>query len=178
MTACTWNWSEQKEYERTEKGQCEAVIQIWFRVYLLQLLHAHGVDRYLTSGTFFPLHGLLLQKITSELLHCDADELLSHSCFLGDCLKLWGVVGGKKDGLWTNDSAKCLTTGGAMTHQGSSDAVLFTNVTEVSRATGLEPDVVSKLGVVLQRKQTAQQNITKFLQRFNLPSRFLSQIRI
>lgn len=40
----------------------------------------------------------------------------------------------------------------ALTHQGPGHAVLFSNVTEVSRTTGLKPDVVSELGIFLQQR--------------------------
>lgn len=40
-----------------------------------------------------------------------------------------------------------------MTHQRLSDAVLLSNITEVSRDTGLKPDVVPILGIILWQKQ-------------------------
>lgn len=41
---------------------------------------------------------------------------------------------------------------GAATHHCLGDAVLLSDITEVSGATGLEPDVVPKLSIVLRRE--------------------------
>lgn len=41
---------------------------------------------------------------------------------------------------------------GAMTHQRFGKAVLLSNITEVSRAAGLKPDVLPKLSIVLGSK--------------------------
>lgn len=56
-----------------------------------------------------------------------------------------------------------MTTGGAVTHQWFSHAVLLSNVAEVSRAAGLKPDVVAEQGVVLQQTQSHTSNTAQGL---------------
>lgn len=101
----------------------------WAVRHLLQLLHTHGVNRDLTSSTFLPRYWLLLQKIKSKnvfSLHEKSREptQLTHEVY-----------------IWPQ--------GGAKTHQGFGKAVLFSNITEVSGAAGLEPDVFPVRSIVL-----------------------------
>lgn len=105
-----------------------SLIHRWATCHLLQLLHTHGVNWYLTSSTFLPRYWLLLQKMKWKfiLLHERSRKPTHHH--------VWGVYP---------------TTGGATTHQWFGKAVLLSNITEVSGAAGLKPDVFPELSVVL-----------------------------
>lgn len=87
-TVCTWSWSEERgEAVRRAAGTSRVHLET---TYLLQLLHARDVHRYLASGTFHPRHRLLLQKTTD--LPRGAGRAGSNKDIFSVCLSFYLVI--------------------------------------------------------------------------------------